>query len=227
MRVGTLLAVAAVLLGSARAVSAQVVSLEFRNGVVRLVAENASVSSILAEWARLGRTTFVNGDRVPGAPVSLVLEDVPEQEALSIILRRASGYVSGARASTADGPSMFDRVFILPTSSPVLNTAPPPQPAPPPAFLAPEEDVAADVGPTEVGADGTPEPSPFNRQPRGGPPRELLGPDVPPEVVVDEPEDAPPTLTPGNPFGVVPGSARPGIVSPVPGPGPASDRNAR
>jgi len=220
MRVGSLLAVG-VLLGSVGSASAQVLSLEFRDGSVRLIAENVPVSSILDEWTRLGRTTFVNAERLPGAPVSLVLEDTPEQDALAVVLRGASGYVSGTRASAADGASIFDRVFILPTSSPVQNTAPAPQQEP----LPPEFEVPEDVSPDEDTAPGLqPEgPRPTNpfglAQPGGRVQGELGAPDVPEEIDNPEPDD-PPVVTPGNPFGVLPGSARPGVISPVPGPGP-------
>ena len=56
--------------------SAQTLSLEFHDGRVRLTAENVPVSRILAEWTRVGGTRIVNGERVPGAPVTLQL-DVP------------------------------------------------------------------------------------------------------------------------------------------------------
>src|SRR5262245_65555262 len=114
----TLHALAVVALLGAGATSAEAqVSLEFQNGKVQLSAQNVSVSQILAEWARRGRTTIVNGERVPGPPVTLELQDVSEQQALDTLLRSASGYLVAAREATVDGASSFDRIYILPTSS--------------------------------------------------------------------------------------------------------------
>ena len=70
--------------------------LNSRTASVRLNAQNVPVSQILAEWARRGRTTIVNGERVPGPPVTLELQDVPEQQALDIVLRSVSGYLVAA-----------------------------------------------------------------------------------------------------------------------------------
>jgi hypothetical protein len=84
---------------------------------VRLLAQNVSVSQILAEWSRSGRTTIVNGERVPGPPVTLELQNVSEQEALDIVLRNVSGYLVAARETAISGASAFDRIYILPTSS--------------------------------------------------------------------------------------------------------------
>ena len=105
-----------VLLGASSA-SAQVLSLEFHDGRVRLTAENVPVSRILDEWARLGGTKIVNGERVPGAPVTLQLTDVPERQALEIVLRGAAGYMVLARDTVTPGASAFDKILVLPTTS--------------------------------------------------------------------------------------------------------------
>jgi hypothetical protein len=81
-----ILTAGAVLTGAAGA-SAQVVDIEFGDGRVELIAENVTASRILDEWARVGRTTVVNGERVSGPPVTLQLIGVPEREALDVILR--------------------------------------------------------------------------------------------------------------------------------------------
>ena len=39
---------------------------------------------ILEEWARLGQTTIVNGDKLTGPPMTLQLVDRPEREVLDI-----------------------------------------------------------------------------------------------------------------------------------------------
>jgi hypothetical protein len=226
MRAGTLLMTTAMLLVlvlSTRGASAQIVSIEFHDGRVNLVAENATVSSILGEWTRLGRTTFINGDRIPGAPVSLVLEDVPEAEALAVVLRTVSGYMVGARASALPGASQFDRVLIIPTSAPVRSTPPPP---PSPAFTPPDDALSIDQDQPEsepaapAGADRF-----GGQRPDRGGARGLTGPDVPPLVEPEEataPQEPPPAPVPGNPFGIQPGSTRPGVISPVPDSAPGA-----
>jgi hypothetical protein len=93
-------------------------SLTIRDGRVTLVAENVSVQEVLAEWARVGRVTIVNAERLSGPPLTLQLENVPEDDALASVLRAASGYVLAPRAKPMADASRFDRVLILPVSVP-------------------------------------------------------------------------------------------------------------
>ena len=116
MRFRIVIASVVVLLGCAVSASAQAVSLQFNNGRVTLNAQNAPVRTILTEWSRLGGTRIVNGDRVGGAPVTLELTDVPEREALNVLLRSVSGYVVTQREGTT-GASALGGVVILATSS--------------------------------------------------------------------------------------------------------------
>jgi len=195
--------------------SAQTVSLEFQNGRVRLTAQNASVSQILAEWARRGRTTIVNGERVPGPPVTIELNDVSEQQALDVVLRTATGYLVAARENAAAGTSSFDRILILPTSSrPSGSTAL----QPPPQAAQTFQEGPDDDGPPQfpaAGRGGLP-PNPGPRLPQ--PPANSRP--VTPAVIdqndePDEPENRP-AITPTNPFGVSPGTTRPGVINPGP-----------
>ena len=123
MKLRTALACAAMLLGVAATSSAQAVSLQFNNGRVTLNAQNAPIRTILFEWARLGGTRIVNGERLGGAPVTLELTDMPELAALDILLRAAAGYVVTQRQEPG-GPSMLGGVVILATSS-APRTQPP------------------------------------------------------------------------------------------------------
>jgi hypothetical protein len=208
---------------------AQSVNVQFNNGMVTVTAQNAPVRQILAEWARLGGTTFVNAERVPGGPVTLQLENVSERQALDVLLRSVSGYMVAAREATGTGASSFDRILILPTSSAPQPTArtfqppPIPQPQPIPEFepeiqIDPlEENPPDDVAPPEPVDDG-----PLNNQRRGvrfNPPN-VNGRPVPPQPFQpdpdDPPDDAEPAAAPNNPFGVLPGSSRPGEITPVP-----------
>lgn len=82
-------------------------------GRVTLVARNAPLGEVLAEWERVGRTRFVGAGGLDAVPVSLHLVDVPEAMALRLLLRPAAGYVAVARAPSAPGASQYDRVAVL------------------------------------------------------------------------------------------------------------------
>ena len=90
-----LLGVAACMLAASTA-SADV-RLTMQNGHVTLVAKDATVRQILAEWARVGQTKIVNMERIPGGPITLELTNVPEAQALEILLRSLSGYITAPR----------------------------------------------------------------------------------------------------------------------------------
>ena len=97
--------------------------LSMQEGRVTLVAENVTVRQILDEWALVGKTRIVNAEKLAEFLISLELIDVPEAEALATVLRSTSGYLAAPRPSDSAGPSRFDRILILATSS-----APPPAP---------------------------------------------------------------------------------------------------
>jgi hypothetical protein len=225
------LAIVAVVLAWAAPAAAQSVTLEFKeDGRVSLMTQNAPVSAVLAEWASRGKATIVNGERVPGPPVTLELVDVPEQQALDILLRTASGYLMAARETPAPGVSRFDRIYIVPTSR-VTTTA---------SVLPPPPPVAAPPPPIDDDDDGPP-PSPGQRvvaPPQTQPPGQRVPPQaLPPGVRIpaqepnrlppsEEPAEAPPRPAPAptNPFGVAPGSSTPGVITPVPVPQPGPTR---
>ena len=104
------------------------------NGLVSLVANNATPREILSEWARQGGSTFVNADRLSGAPMTLQFDHQFEANVMASILRQASGYVLGPRREGTRGASSFEVVYILPTSNPsggayiAQPAMPPPQP---------------------------------------------------------------------------------------------------
>jgi len=128
------LACAAVLLCWALPLGAQQsVEIEFSAGRVTLNARDASARVILSEWARLGGATIVNGEQVAGPAMTLELVDMPERQALDIILRGAAGYLLAPRRAGTSGDSTFDRVVILATS--VAPRNPPPEPV---AAVAPQ-----------------------------------------------------------------------------------------
>jgi hypothetical protein len=103
------------------------VKLNISNGRVNLEATNVPARQILAEWARIGGTRIVGGEKVTGAPVTLKLVDMPERQALEIILRNVAGFMAAPRlASATPGASTYDRILIMATSSapaPATNAA--------------------------------------------------------------------------------------------------------
>jgi hypothetical protein len=214
MKTFHMLAVCALLGAGATSAAAQGVTLEFQDGKVRLHAQNVTISQILAEWSRRGRTTIVNGERVPGPPVTLELENVSEQQALDTVLRSVSGYLVAARETAIEGASSFDRIYILPTSSRPSNAATAVAPQQP--VLQVQDDLDDDEplpnGPRGLqGPPGSRLPRDTNQPANARPPISLED-DAPPDNA-DKPQP-----TPTNPFGVAPGTARPGVVTPGPPP---------
>ena len=78
---------------------AEDLKLQIRDG--RLDARDVRVYEILAEWARVGETTFVNADRIEGPPITLQLDAVPERQAFATVLEEVSGYVTTPASATA------------------------------------------------------------------------------------------------------------------------------
>jgi len=107
--------VAAMLTALAAPAAAGQLRLTINNGLVTVVAQDVPVSRILSEWARVGQTRIVNGEKLMTI-VSLELIDVPEKTALAIVLRSASGYMAAERKDFVAGASAFDRIMILPFS---------------------------------------------------------------------------------------------------------------
>src|SRR6187200_1350593 len=88
------------------------------NGLVTLVANGATLREILAEWSRQGGSTFVNSDRLTGAPQTLQYEHQAETVVMSSILRQAAGFMLGPRREGTRGASSLEVVYILATSNP-------------------------------------------------------------------------------------------------------------
>lgn len=98
--------------------SAQQLKLAFNDGLVSLDATSVPVRTILVEWAKLGGTNVIGGERITGSPLTLKLENVPEARALEIVLRSVAGYMAAPRSATATpGASMYDRILVLATSA--------------------------------------------------------------------------------------------------------------
>jgi hypothetical protein len=120
------LALASALVAAAVPATAGELQHSMANGRVTLIAKDVTVREILAEWARVGQTRIVNGEKVLGGPVTLQLDNVPEAQALDTLLRSAAGYVMAPRSAASTGPSVYDRIMILATSrAPAMVAAPP------------------------------------------------------------------------------------------------------
>jgi hypothetical protein len=184
------------------------VRVTMKDGLVTLTATSATVREILAEWAKVGQTRIVNAERIAGTPLTIQLTEVPEAQALDIVLRSVSGYVAAPRTEISPGLSRYDRILVLPTSTPPRNV-PAPTPPPsfqPPAFPLPGPDPDLDDERQNVPAMTPGRGGVFSPFPQGPSPNDPPPPPVP----------APPVFgTPGvRPMGVT----VPGMVVPAPVP---------
>jgi hypothetical protein len=215
------------LLSWSASASAQTVKLEFRAGRVHLTAQNAPIRTILAEWARLGGTKILNGERVPGAPVTLELAGVTERQAIDILLRGAAGYIVGPRQVGSTAASGFASILILPTSTaagrqaaavaPAANRRGQPEPDPDSdddSVDAPEPDERRTPAAIRQAAEAAARQRQAERRPQV-----FVG-----DQVVEQADDSQPApAQPGSSPFVVPGAVRPGVITPAPPP-PANRR---
>jgi hypothetical protein len=205
------------------------VQLTITNGHVTLSAKDATVRQILAEWARVGQTKFVNVEKIAGSPLTLELANVSEEQALDVILRSVSGYLAAPRSMAIANASRYDRVLVMPTSVGTKATTAPPPTFQQPQFTPPpvEDDADDDPVPGIRPGGGMPMPNGvmpgatpgrrgplFNSFPPGQP-----NPNIPAAPPVQAPPMAPPPAqgvitSPVMPAGV----SRPGMIVPTPAP---------
>ena len=220
MTITRVAALVALLFGSAGPAAAQAIKLEFHDGRVNLSTQNASLRAILAEWARLGGTQVVNADRLVGAPVTLQLTDIPETQALDIILRGSAGYIAGQRseAEAIGTRSSLDRIMVVPTAGTANTVSARPAAITPPFFQRPPEPLIQPDPDDDPVSDVPPDDERPNR--RVPPQLRLVAPNgqvVSQPYVEEDPSPQPPSpQVPPNPFGVQSGSSRPGVITPVP-----------
>ena len=84
---------------------------------VTVIAHETTLAAILDAWERHGGSQFVGAGSLPDHPVSVQLVDVPEREALRVLLRSADGYVAIPGADSRPGGSAYDRVVIMATTA--------------------------------------------------------------------------------------------------------------
>lgn len=92
------------------------------NGYVSIDAQDVTVGEILREWAKLGKTRIINLEGVASGPITVRLDNVPENVALDIILRTLPGYMAAPRSTFVADASQYDRILIM-ASSPSLGAA--------------------------------------------------------------------------------------------------------
>jgi hypothetical protein len=194
------------------------VSLELRNGRVTLLARQAPIQQVLGEWARKGRTRFVNLERVAGPPLTLELKDLPEQKALAILLRSVAGYIAAPRAVSLPGASLYDRILILPSSTAAMAApaaARPRQIVAPPPLLPDPTELANGEGEDPNSADEQPADPQQRQPPVFVPPTAQPANQVPGESPSESETPANPGTLPTP--GITPGTAPGQFTTPTPG----------
>jgi hypothetical protein len=208
--------------------AAEPVQLTLQSGRVSLVATDVTVGQILDEWARIGGTRIVNAERVPGGRVTLQLADVPEREALDLLLRSAAGYVAAQRPEGSEAASRFALILILPTSvapsasaqaTASASVGPRTQGNPAMHVLAPSGALRV------IGPDG--EPVPDDQEGAPEPPQPYVP--LPPGFAEPSSIELPPEETPAPPTTSAPavGAPVPGMIVPPPVAVPAMPREVR
>ena len=199
----TLLTVALAILMGAPASAQQPLKLSFNNGRVTVDATSVPVRTILTEWGKVGGTKVMGAERITGTPMTLKLVDVSEAQALETILRSVAGYMAAPRSGATTGPSIYDRILVMATSStPAPATATRPSPAQPNAAAGTQRFVPPRQRPEQAEQDDIAEPD-----------------DNPPSPPVFTFPQAPQNGFPQQPGAFVntPGSVRqPGMVVPPP-----------
>jgi len=185
------------------------VRVSFSNGLVTIVATDASPRQILAEWARAGQVRVTNLDRLVGGPVTLQITNVPEARALETLLRGTAGYVAAPRADSVATGSSYDRIMLLPGVAPALPAVASAPPAANPGFGRGRQ-----PGPPTFEASANDEPEPARPMP--GMIQPSLGHDA-----IRRPEPGPQPVPgqatmPGMPFQAPRGASVPGVLTAPP-----------
>jgi hypothetical protein len=200
------------------------VQVSIHDGRVTIVAKDATVRQILTEWARVGRTKIVNAERIPGGPLTIEMKDVPELDALDVLLRTLSGYMASPRAAETPDASQFEAIVVMPTMAAPPSRAASATSAPfaPPSGFPPVDD---DQGPPQPGQ--PPRGPIFNTfpQPQVAPPQQrqnvpALRPGIqqplpdsgpqPGQPPIVFPQPVAPSAQPTSPFGAV---STPGMIA--------------
>lgn len=122
---GALAAVVVAAAGTAPLTGAGEIAISMDAGRVTLIATDARLVDVLAEWSRVGQTQFVGAEPIGGELITLHLVDAAEAEAIHFLLGSAAGYVAAPRRGGVSGVSRYDRVTIMATpGTPVSSVRP-------------------------------------------------------------------------------------------------------
>ena len=105
--------------------STENLELSFHEGQVTIIASEVPLDEILAEWSRLGNTTFINADGISSRLISVALIDVAEAKALDVLLSEVAGYLFAPRPLRKIGTSVYDPIFLMPPDNANTLRAPP------------------------------------------------------------------------------------------------------
>jgi hypothetical protein len=131
------------------------VQVAMHDGLVSVIARDAMLGEILDAWGRVGQTKIINAEKVVGPPLTIQFADVPEEQALDLLLRSVGGYLAVSRSVARAGGSRFDRIVILPGSGGESSTVRQVAPAPP-LLLPPQQQVMTDGVAPAIGPNGLP-----------------------------------------------------------------------
>jgi hypothetical protein len=217
-------ALTGVLLAVAVAAGAGEVRVSFANGLVTVIATEASPRQILGEWAKLGQVRITNLERLTGGPVTIQITSIPEAQALETLLRGTAGYVAAPRAGAGEMASLsrYDRILLMPGVAPAVVPA---APAPTtvnrgravalPSFDAQDDDdpetqpraMPTTVGmPQRFGSGGAVPGRPAPMRPP------VTDPNPNPNGLANPVK--PPAVPPGTPGAATPGATTPGTMTP-------------
>lgn len=131
---------AGLVLGLALPAAAQDLKLTVKDGRATLEADRISLRRILAEWERVGGTRIFGADSMRDGLLTLRLVEMPERDALDVILHDAAGYIAISRGQEVDrGASVYGRVWILAASTTPASTAQSAVPVSPPVASIPAD----------------------------------------------------------------------------------------
>jgi hypothetical protein len=210
MKLGFIVAASAVVSLLAVSPAAADVQVTIQDGKVTVVAKDATLRQIMAEWARVGQTKVVNVDRIPGGPMTLELRGVSEDHALEILMRSLSGYLAAPRSVPSPTLSKFDRIIVMPTVAAARAPAAAASAAPAPVFQQ-----TPTFQPPQQAQDEPDDPPPGQNpaNPRG-----------PVFSAFPQPQVQNPNAVPGNSPGFIPppGMNLPGAAAPPPQAAPSN-----
>jgi prepilin-type processing-associated H-X9-DG protein len=210
----TSLAVAAALSLAVTSSAFAEVNVTMADGHVSIVAKDATLRQILTEWARVGQTKIVNIERIGGSPMTIELQNVPESQALDVLMRSIAGYFAVPRPVPQNNLSVYDRLVVMPgTATPRAPVAASAAAAPsfpqPRQFHVPADD---DNEAERNGVPQAPRGPVFNTFPQPQQAPQMPGSGQLPQVA-PPPVQQTPSAFPTVPSGAV---AVPGMVAPAP-----------